>query len=136
VSAADGADTSGGGSGQLAPRLVTVWGSFAFLAVFLGVIGLVYTLATDDPTGRVLLFLGSAFAAVVALYLWWSARSARRLGMDETAPEPHATDTITPAFTAAGMSLLALGAVAGIWIFVPGLLVLGGAIAMFLRERE
>jgi hypothetical protein len=29
-----------------------------------------------------------------------------------------------------------VGAVAGIWIFVPGLLVLGAAIVMFLRERD
>jgi hypothetical protein len=133
-SQAKGSDVNGGS--PLAPRIVTVWGSFAFVAVFLGVIGLIYTLATDDPTGRVLLFLGSGFAAIVAVYLWWSARSVRRAGGDERAPEPHATDTITPAFTGAGMALLAVGAVAGIWIFVPGLLVLGAAIVMFLRERD
>jgi drug/metabolite transporter (DMT)-like permease len=114
---------------------LTVWTSFAGLAVFLAAIGALYASTVDDePAGVVLLFGASALATIVAVFVRWSTRRAEAEGREEDHPPDD--ETPTPLYLAAGMAITGVGFIIGPFVLVPGLVVLVLAAALSIRERR
>jgi hypothetical protein len=111
----------------------TLWG---VSACFYVVAGIAYWVLAGDPAGITVLLVASLFGGVGGSYAWvWR----RRVG-DRAQDVPEATmlgnagevgyfpaSSVWPLPIAAGLTLLALGPLFGLWVAVPGasLLALG-----------
>jgi drug/metabolite transporter (DMT)-like permease len=113
---------------------LTVWTSFAVLAIFLATIGTLYAATVDDEPAGVVLHYGAAIlAAIVAAFVWWSTRQAEAEGRLEDHPPDN--ETPTPVYIAAGMALTGVGFIVGPFVLAPGVAILCVAVVLSIRER-
>jgi len=108
--------------------------TFLATAAFMAVIGLTYWFTSHEPTGTTLLGVGTLLGALPGIVLWrWSRRMAPRPEDRDDAEISEGTGTvgsfpessIWPFVLAAGVALAGVGLVFGLWLSLPGLLVLG-----------
>lgn len=99
------------------------------VAAFLVVAATVYWFWSYEDAGTVLLALGAAFAAMVALYL---RRESRRLpasgGPEEGDLGWFPTASIWPLGTGGGAVLVGLGLVFGVWLTLIGAALLAASV--------
>jgi hypothetical protein len=128
--------------GQLSGRLPGVGpGIFAALAVYAIGLGVLYGLTDDDRTGLVLLLLSGVASLGFAAWLYLFGREPS----DGVAPEPAEagdappylpTTSLAPLLLGGGATLAVAGVVLGLWVLVPGLLLLGWGVSAFARQSR
>ncbi|MBH1937730.1 cytochrome c oxidase subunit 4 [Streptomyces sp. AV19] len=110
---------------------------FAGVAAFFLVTDAVYIWLAREPAGAAALAVSFAMSSVIAFFC--AVNHRRKGGRPEDRPDgeiaeragrldffpPHSTH---PAVTAVGMTLMSLGVVFGLWLFLIGLGVTGGGI--------
>ncbi|GHH87665.1 cytochrome c oxidase polypeptide 4 [Streptomyces sulfonofaciens] len=119
---------------------------FAGVAAFFAVAGAVYGWLSADPTGTCALGLAFLMAALVAFFL--GAQYRRRGPRPQDRPDAEVADATGPVeffppyspwplTTAAGFTLLCLGVVYGLWLFLLGLgLVSHGVFGMAFQYAD
>ncbi|MDP9340837.1 MAG: cytochrome c oxidase subunit 4 [Actinomycetota bacterium] len=93
------------------------------LAVFLGVAGVVYAVASHEYVGTSLLLIATACFAFLGLYVRRAVRAAAaesRADSAEKAEEPHIAPTIWPFVFSLAAVGLALGAIVSRWLIPVG----------------
>jgi hypothetical protein len=106
--------------------LSTEAGLFAGVGAATFAIFLVYAIAADDDTGKVLLGLTALFSLIMAGYLWFRDR---RGGVELDDAEVEPTDegllwfpesSLWPFALAGGGALVIAGLTIGPWLWIPG----------------
>jgi hypothetical protein len=109
--------------------------AFTFLGVaaFTAVIGLIYWIASGEPTGTVLLGVTAAFGALPGVYLYRQSRRMAPRPSDRRDASPadgagsvgeFPESSIWPFVLAGGVALTGIGLVFGLWSTLPGVLLL------------
>lgn len=116
---------------------------FAFLAVFMGSITLVYWLLSRDPTGTTVLGLSGGLAFIIGYYLLFTARRMQARPEDRPDAEiaegagevgffaPHSW---WPMLMGAAFSIVGLGLIFGPFMLVIGMGAIGLAVVGFTME--
>jgi Cytochrome c oxidase subunit IV len=123
---------------------------FAFIGVFLVVVGIIYWTTSSEQSGTVMLFGAAILGVWIATYLWLQFRAeedesvralptARAQGEREASPHggmylPHAS--AWPFAIGLGGATVANGLVLGLWVTVPGLALLLLGILGFVRQSR
>ena len=129
------------------------WRIFVFLGVFILALGIIYAATSYEESGTVMLLGAAALGLWIAAYLWLQARTGAQVEEDESGPEPgtvpaggggvvehvglylpHAS--VWPFAIGLGAATVANGLVLGLWVIVPGLVVLALGIGGFIRQTR
>jgi hypothetical protein len=109
---------------------------FAALGLYALGLAAIYGATTDDRTGLALLIItgvgGLSFA-------WWLHRQGADLGADPTStsidPPPYVPSaSSSPIVMGAGVTLIVAGIPLGLWVVVPGIVLLAWGIDRFVRQ--
>ena len=122
------------------------WRVFVSIGVFVAVIAAIYAGTAYEGAGTVMLIVASVLALWVGSFLWLKEREQEAAG--EGGHEPEA---MAPASTAAhylphasawpfaiglGAATLANGLVLGLWVIVPGVILMAIGIGGFVRQTR
>ena len=116
---------------------------FAGLALFLGVVALVYWLLSHEVTGTTVLTVGFLMSSLVAFFYYVQYRRGGPRPQDRG--DGEITDTAGPlgffpprsgwpAAVAVGLTVLALGVVFGVWLALIGFALVAGAVVGFVFQ--
>jgi hypothetical protein len=130
--------------GQLSGRLPRVGpGIFAALALYAIGLGVVYGLTDDERSGLVLLLLAGVASGGFATWLYLFGRETSEDG--SVAPEPPEagdpapylpTTSLAPLLLGGGATLAVAGVPLGLWVLLPGLVLLGWGVTAFARQSR
>jgi Cytochrome c oxidase subunit IV len=140
------------------------WRVFLAVGTFVLVIGAIYWATAYEESGTVMLILAAVLALWIAAYLWLGTRSraAERLEPDATVGRPQAGATVGEAAATGvaaaaeappaahylphasvwpfaiglGAATVANGLVLGLWVIVPGVLLMALGIGGFVRQTR
>jgi len=116
-----------------------------FLAVgaFVLVVGAIYWGTAYEESGTVMLIVAALLSLWISAYLWLRTRTPPAEAGEVVAPEqpgevvhylPHAS--VWPFAIGLGAATLANGLVLGVWLIVPGALLMVLGIAGFVRQTR
>ncbi|MDH6110257.1 membrane protein implicated in regulation of membrane protease activity [Kitasatospora sp. MAP12-15] len=116
---------------------------FAGMALFLGVVALVYWLLSNEPTGTTVLTVGFLMSSLVGFFYYVQYRRGGARPQDRA--DGEIVDTAGPlgffpprsswpAALAVGLTVLALGVVFGVWLALIGFALVGGAVVGFVFQ--
>jgi hypothetical protein len=116
------------------------WRVFLSIGVFVAVIAAIYTGTAYEWGGTVMLIVSSVLALWVGSFLWLKQRELEAAGEGGQEPEalahylPHAS--AWPFAIGLGAATLANGLVLGLWVIVPGVILMAIGIAGFVRQTR
>jgi uncharacterized membrane protein YfcA len=119
------------------------WRVFLAVGAFVLVLGAIYWATADEESGTVMLIVAALLALWIAAYLWLRVRRASAEPGEAVTGErpgemvhylPHAS--VWPFAIGVGAATLANGLVLGMWLIVPGALVMVLGIAGFVRQTR
>lgn len=113
---------------------------FVSVAAIVGLMGAIYWATAYEEGGTVLIMLTAGLALWVAAYLWLrsraaagAARASAEAGTD-AAYLPHAS--VWPFAIGLGAATVVNGLVLGLWVIVPGVVLLALGLAGFVRQTR
>ncbi|HEY6416502.1 MAG TPA: cytochrome c oxidase subunit 4 [Acidimicrobiales bacterium] len=119
------------------------WRVFLAVGAFVLVVGAIYWGTAYEESGTVMLIVAGLLSLWIAAYLWLQARTpptGPREAVDTQHPDevahylPHAS--VWPFAIGLGAATLANGLVLGVWLIVPGALLMVLGIAGFVRQTR
>jgi hypothetical protein len=119
------------------------WRVFLAVGAFVLVVGAIYWGTAYEESGTVMLIVAGLLSLWIAAYLWLRARTPTTEpveAVDTQHPEgaayylPHAS--VWPFAIGLGAATLANGLVLGVWLIVPGALLMVLGIAGFVRQTR
>jgi Cytochrome c oxidase subunit IV len=119
------------------------WRVFLAVGAFVLVMGTIYWGTADEESGTVMLIVAALLSLWISAYLWLHARTPPTESADAVAAErpgevahylPHAS--VWPFAIGLGAATLANGLVLGMWLIVPGGLLMVLGIAGFVRQTR
>jgi hypothetical protein len=136
--AVDGTRTGDGGR----PDNVVPLRVFLAIGVFLMVIAAIYWATAYEEGGVVMLLLAGALALWIATYLWLRVRATSPAAAEGSEPpggasdgyEPHAS--VWPFTIGLGAATMANGLALGLWVLVPGAVLLAVGVGGFVRQTR
>jgi hypothetical protein len=111
------------------------WRIFTAIGVLVAVIGGIYWFTAYEDAGTTMLVVAAVLALWCGVFLWLQYR--RRGDMSESAAPhylPHAS--VWPFAIGLGAALVLNGFVLGIWVIVPGAMLLALGIVGFIRQSR
>jgi hypothetical protein len=120
------------------------WRVFVSIGVFVAVIAAIYAGTAYEGAGTVMLIVASVLALWVGSFLWLKEREQEAAGEGGHEPEalassdshylPHAS--AWPFAIGLGAATLANGLVLGLWVIVPGVILMAIGIGGFVRQTR
>ena len=111
------------------------WKMFLGIAVFMGVIAVVYWFASYEPAGTTMLALATALSALCSVYLRvQSEADGRAIRHEEAHYLPDSS--VWPFGIGVGALLAANGFILGIGFAIPGVVVLGLSVAGLVAQSR
>jgi hypothetical protein len=114
---------------------------FLAIGVFMVVIAGIYWATAYEEGGVVMLLLAGALALWIATYLWLRVRAASAAAEGAEPPggasdgyEPHAS--VWPFTIGLGAATMANGLALGLWVLVPGAVLLAVGVGGFVRQTR
>lgn len=121
-------------------------GMFFLLAAYAIGLGVLYGLTDDDRAGLVLLLLSGVASGGFALWLVLvgdrpvaapaAAAADADSGSSEDPPPYLPTASLAPLLMGAGATLTVAGIALGLWVLLPGLVLLGWGVSAFARQSR
>jgi hypothetical protein len=124
---------------------------FAFIGLFILLMGAIYWATAYEESGTVMLFGAAILGVWIAAYLWLQLRAGERIGpraapaaeqpAGERAAEPHEGMYLPhasawPFAIGLGAATFANGLVLGLWVTVPGVALMVLGIMGFVRQTR
>jgi uncharacterized membrane protein YfcA len=135
-----------------APRVddrAVPWRVFVAVGAFVLVLGAIYWATAYEESGTVMLILAAVLSLWIGAYLWLRARippvepaEPRSRGGAAAAPQPEGAAhylphaSVWPFAIGLGAATVANGLVLGVWLIVPGALLMALGIAGFVRQTR
>jgi hypothetical protein len=146
VSERSAAETEGPGGHEARPPVddrAVPWRVFLAVGAFVLVVGAIYWGTAYEESGTVMLIVAGLLSLWISAYLWLRARTPLTEPREELAEErrgevphylPHAS--VWPFAIGLGAATLGNGLVLGMWLIVPGGLLMVLGIAGFIRQTR
>jgi hypothetical protein len=122
-------------------RLLTDVRVWVVLAVLLSLGGVVYGVWSNEWAGTALLVLVGAFAGIIGGYVAFEARFVRAPERAD-APSSESSEpylphqSVWPLELGAGMTLALSGFALGLWVLVPGLVLIAHSLVGWVRQSR